>query len=79
MVTFLRAEGLRVVIFLNDHKPAHGHVFGDGEAKIGLAGVDGFPNVVWADGMSRGELRRAIRIVQENFLLLAKRWEEIHG
>jgi hypothetical protein len=34
MVTVLRAEGLRVVIFTNDHEPAHVHVFGGGEAKI---------------------------------------------
>jgi hypothetical protein len=34
IVTVLRAEGLRVVIFVNDHQPAHVHVFGDGEAKI---------------------------------------------
>jgi len=36
MVTVLRAEGLRVVIYSNDHKPSHVHVFGDGEAKINL-------------------------------------------
>ncbi len=34
MVTVLRAHGLRVVIYANDHRPAHVHVFGDGEAKI---------------------------------------------
>ena len=34
MVTVLRAEGLRVVIFTNNHEPAHVHVFGSGEAKI---------------------------------------------
>ena len=39
MVTVLRANGLRVVIFVNDHLPAHVHVFGDGEAKINLLGV----------------------------------------
>jgi hypothetical protein len=39
----LRAEGLRVVIYANDHTPAHVHVFGDGEAKIDLAGSGGTP------------------------------------
>ena len=34
MVTVLRAGGLRVVIFVDDHEPAHVHVFGDGQAKI---------------------------------------------
>lgn len=65
MVTMLRAHGLRVVIFANDHEPAHVHVFGDGEAKITLLGTDGAPDLVWADSMSRGEIRRAMRIVAE--------------
>src|SRR5258708_1450502 len=50
-----RARGLRVVIFVNDHQPAHLHVFGDGEAKINLFGADGTPELVWVDGMTRGE------------------------
>jgi len=28
MVTVFRGNGLRVVIFINDHPPAHVHVFG---------------------------------------------------
>ena len=79
MVTVLRAHGLRVVIFVNDHKPAHVHVFGDGEAKIDLLGHDGTPALVWADGMSRGEVRRAVRIVAEQQAFLLARWEDIHG
>ena len=79
MVTGLRAHGLRVVIFVNDHQPAHVHVFGDGEAKINLLGSDGAPALVWADGMSRGEIRRATRIVTEQQTALLARWEDIHG
>ena len=79
MVTVLRAEGLRVVIFTNDHEPAHVHVFGDGEAKINLRGAGGTPELVWADGMTRTEVRRALRIVAENQTLLLARWENIHG
>jgi hypothetical protein len=79
MVTVLRAHGLRVVIFVNDHQPAHVHVFGDGEAKINLLGSDGTPALVWADGMSRGEIRRAMRTVAEQQAALLARWEDIHG
>ena len=61
MVTVLRAHGLRVVIHANDHRPAHVHVFGDGEAKIDLLG-GGAPGLVWADGMTHGEVRRAMRL-----------------
>lgn len=79
MVTVLRAEGLRVVIFVDDHRPAHVHVFGDGQAKINLAGSGGTPELVWADRMTRGEVRRAMRIVAEAQAVLLSRWENIHG
>jgi Domain of unknown function (DUF4160) len=79
MVTVLRAHGLRVVIFANDHQPAHVHVLGDGEAKINLLGAGGVPELVWAESMSRGEIRRAMRIVSEQQAVLLARWEEIHG
>lgn len=79
MVTVLRAEGLRVVIYLNDHQPAHVHVFGDGEAKINLLGADGVPYLVWAESMTRAEARRAMRIVAKQQGFLLQRWEAIHG
>jgi hypothetical protein len=79
MVTVFRAHGLRVVIFVDDHSPAHVHVFGDGQAKINLLGVDGAPDLVWTDDMTRGEIRRAVRIVVEQQARLLARWEDIHG
>ena len=79
MVTVLRADGLRVVIYVNDHLPAHVHVFGDGEAKISLVGAQGAPNLVWADNMTRGEVRRAMRVVTAQLGFLLQRWEDIHG
>ena len=79
MVTVFRAHGLRVVIFLNDHHPAHVHVFGSGEAKINLLGLDGAPVLIWAESMSRGDIRRAMQIVTEQKASLMTRWEELHG
>ena len=79
MVTVFRAHGLRVVIFINDHKPAHVHVFGDGEAKINLLGAGGGPELIWAQGMTRAEVRRAVRIVGEQQALFLARWRDIHG
>jgi hypothetical protein len=35
--------------------------------------------MVWADEMTRGEVRRAMRIVVEHQAFLLRRWEEIHG
>lgn len=79
MVIVLRANGLRVVIYVNDHLPAHVHVFGDGEAKINLVGAQGAPDLVWADNMTRAEVRRAMRIVAGQLAFLLRRWEDIHG
>ena len=79
MVTVLRVEGFRVVIYSNDHLPAHVHVCGDGEAKINLFGADGAPDLVWADNMTRAEVRRAVRLVEREQALLLQRWKDIHG
>ena len=79
MVTVHRDGGLRVVIFTNDHAPAHVHVFGDGEAKINLAGPDDTPELVWAMSMTRGDIRRAMSIVAAQRDHLLARWNEIHG
>jgi hypothetical protein len=79
MVTVLRADGLRVVIYVNDHLPAHVHVFGGGEAKINLIWTQGGPDLVWADNMTRSEVRRSMRIVAEQRAFLLQRWEDIHG
>ncbi len=79
MVTVLRADGLRVVIYLNDHLPAHVHVFGDGEVKINLIGRGSAPDLVWADGANRSEVRRAMHLISEHHAALLQRWENIHG
>jgi len=79
MVTVHRAHGLSVVIFVNDHEPAHVHVFGDGQAKINLTGAEGAPELVWADGMKRGDVRRAMKLVVELHDELLVKWKEIHG
>lgn len=79
MVIVLRADGLRVVIYVNDHVPAHVHMFGDGEAKINLIGPQGAPGLVWASNMTRGEVRRSMRVVAAQLMFLLKKWEDIHG
>jgi hypothetical protein len=52
---------------------------GDGQAKINLLGKGGKPELVWVDGMTRGEVRRAMQIVIEQQDELLARWREIHG
>jgi hypothetical protein len=79
MVTVFRAYDLRVVIFFDDHQPAHVHVFGEGQARINLLGSDGRPELIWTDNMTRGDVRHAMRIVVEQQTLLLARWEALHG
>lgn len=79
MVTIHRAHGLRIVIYTDDHEPAHVHVFGDGHAKINLTGPDGGPELVWVEDMKRNEVRRAMAVVTENREMFLARWREIHG
>lgn len=79
MVTIYRAHGLRVIIFTDDHEPAHVHVFGDGQAKINLIGLDGLPALVWAEDMKANDLRRAVQLVHDQQELFLAKWREIHG
>ena len=79
MVTIFRADGLRIVIFLDDHDPAHVHVFGEGHAKINLSGPGGQPELVALAGFKRGELRNAMTIVSEQKDEFLARWRDIHG
>ncbi|PZM09150.1 DUF4160 domain-containing protein [Rhizobium tubonense] len=79
MVTIFRSGGFRVVIFSDDHEPAHVHVFGDGEAKINLIGMNGAPELVWADALKRSDVRRAMAIVQDHQEEFLARWRNIHG
>tara|TARA_R110002051_G_scaffold89901_1_gene158433 strand:- start:844 stop:1083 length:240 start_codon:yes stop_codon:yes gene_type:complete len=79
MVTIYRAHGLRVIIYTDDHEPAHVRVFGDGQAKINLVGPDGVPTLVWAEGMKANVLRRAMQLVRDQQEQFLTRWRDIHG
>ena len=79
MVVVHREAGLRFVIYRDDHAPAHVHVWGDGEAKIGLSDADGSPILISSDGLKAGDIRKAMRIVARMQAELVKRWREIHG
>jgi Domain of unknown function (DUF4160) len=76
MPTLLRIEGLRVVIYPNDHPPAHVHVIGpDWEVVINLIGLS-VREII--DGGDR-EARRALQMVSENRAVLLDAWRAIHG
>jgi len=58
MPTVGRIDGLRIVIWTNDHRPAHVHVIGpDGEAVFNLNCPDGPPELREGMGFRLAELR----------------------
>ncbi|UZK68388.1 DUF4160 domain-containing protein [Sphingomonas sp. S1-29] len=79
MVVVHRAHGLRFVIYVDDHEPAHVHVRGDGEAKVLLAGEDGSPQILRVNEMTRADQRRMMREIAKQQAMLLERWKEIHG
>jgi hypothetical protein len=76
MPTVLRVDGLRFVIYPNDHPPAHVHVVGpDWEAVINLIGIE--LREVYA--CTEPNARMALKLVRENSAALLAAWRRIHG
>ena len=80
MPTVLRFGGLRVVIYFNDHRPAHVHVIGRGcEAVFDLHCPDGPPEPRENYGFSRRDVATIESILTASMGQLCQAWEEIHG
>ncbi len=79
MVVVHRAYGFRSVIYTLDHKPAHVHITGAGQAKINLLGPDGAPELVSSIGIKRSHMRRLMIEVVERRDDFLQEWELIHG
>ena len=85
MPTVLCFDGLRVVVYPNDHRPAHVHVIGRGcEAVFNLdcpGGGAGLRNVTLREnyGFAARELTPIKRRLADNIARLCRAWEEIHG
>ena len=76
MPTVLRSGGLRVVIYPNDHPPAHVHVLGPGwVVVINLIG----PVVHEVINCSEREARRALRLITSHKAELMDVWNRLHG
>lgn len=80
MPTVLRLGSLRVVIYPNDHRPAHVHVIGNGhEAVFVLHRREHSAALRENYGFAKRDLARIRRRVIANFDLLLDAWERIHG
>jgi hypothetical protein len=80
MGTVLTILGLRVVIYLKDHRPAHVRVIGNGlEAVFKLNCPRGPPELRHTYGFSSKELA-TIRVgLAGRLSLLCDEWRRIHG
>ena len=76
MPVIFRANGLRFVIFTDDHAPPHVHGLGHGEVRIG---IEGDCPVLTNKGLSRADVVKARNAVKGLQSELLKAWEEIHG
>lgn len=74
--TVLMVSGFRLVIYTNEHGPAHVHVRSAGRrAKFALSPVSLLEN----HGFHSRELRKIERIIVDNRRLLINTWIEFHG
>ncbi|MCB8747341.1 DUF4160 domain-containing protein [Rhodoferax sp. U2-2l] len=80
MPTVLMIFGLRVVVYPNDHCPAHVHVQGNGcEAVFNLGCPQGPVELRENYGFSQKELSRIAGALQDHLVPLCNAWRMIHG
>lgn len=80
MPTVLRFCAFRVMIFLNDHRPPHVHVFARGNSAIYDLNCPLGPAELRQNfGLSARELRQAEEGLVGHVEMLCRRWREIHG
>ena len=78
--TVLRVYGLRVVIYPNDHRPAHVHIIDRGrEAVFNLNCPVGPAEIRENYGFSKREVRRMVSVLLDHLEELCRAWEQIHG
>lgn len=79
MPTILTIFGLRVVIYPNDHRPAHVHIIGRGcESVFKLHCPDGPPELRENYGFTKKELSHIANELTDKLKTLCLEWRKIH-
>jgi uncharacterized protein DUF4160 len=79
MPTIHRLDGLRVVLYPNDHSPPHIHVIGKtAEAVLELHCWEGPVTLRESYGFQKKKLRRLMAELDTQLELLCNEWETIH-
>jgi hypothetical protein len=80
MPTILRLGSLRVVIYPNDHRPAHVHVIGpDSEAVFFLNCPGGPPELRENFGFRLADVNRILGDLTAALAQLCDEWSKLHG
>ena len=80
MPTVLWIGNVRVVVYPNDHRPAHVHAIGHGhEAVFELDRPAGEVTLRENYGFNRRDLAKIARVLTQNLRELMAAWERIHG
>jgi hypothetical protein len=80
MPTVSRFAGLRVVIYPNDHRPAHVHVIGKGcEVVFNLHCPDGPTELRENYGFNLRDLNRIEAALAADLAAMCREWERFHG
>jgi hypothetical protein len=78
MPTILRFRGFNIMIFVDDHEPAHVHAIGHGGfAVYELFCPDGPVGFREGIGLKRSEKRAIEEFLNDNIGILCERWREI--
>lgn len=79
MPTILRWNGLRIVIYPNDHRPAHVHVIGPGVEAVYLLHCPGGPSELRESfGFRIAELNDVASLLDGALGDLCAEWERLH-
>lgn len=80
MATVFRIGSYRIVVYSNDHSPAHVHAVGpDGIAKISLGSAPSEVALVECDGIGAADLRRILGQVIDRHADCLNSWLHYHG
>lgn len=76
MPVIFREAGLRFIVYVDDHVPAHVHVEGNGgSAKIAIADA----TLIWSHRLGHRDINRAVNVVKARRVEFTTAWQNIHG
>jgi hypothetical protein len=80
MPTIHRERGIRFLIYLDDHEPAHVHLWHGGlVAKIQIGDASKGPSIVDPGSVHPTKVRQALRIIEANQEHFLAKWRDYHG